>query len=487
MASDSPNEWASGEESDAHDAHDARGLRVSGLDGAAPGAGPAARGWRWGLRLGGGVALLTLIAVAAVALSPLLPRPAPPRPAKLAPVNVLALQVPASARKCLRAAAWSPDGARIAFVRDSACDPRATTDPNDPTALIFDAISGKLESAYPLARMILSAAAPPDAQVNISDVIWTPRGDQIAVLYTIFKPNGATEATASADGVALLTVRGIHAGRLRSSEEAPLPETNADPLTLTGPRTIAEWGMMEASASRRLLTVEPAYAYQWNPDGSLAPILLSSFPQPDRQDSVSLWRDGQMWLVNARVCSNGLETFLPQPYLALSLRRLAWSPDGAWLVGLSAGARYPLPDSSRTPTPRIAPADCAEGPAAEDVPLGPATDNGLRTAAKLPATGPNASISLAWRPDGKRLAAFVFSVGGEGSAILIYDCATGTLVRRYTAGQIPNTGQPGTGPAKNFWTFFTGGVWSPDGRRLLVETVGVGALPFILGPHALGE
>jgi hypothetical protein len=481
---DRPRDAAGDQPEDGPDPHD---LRATALDGAAAGG----RLWRWGLRLGGGVALLALIAVAAIALSPLIPRPAAPQPPPLA---LTALQLPAVARSCISGAAWSPDSARVAIVRDSVCDANAAHDLNDPSALVFDAASGKLLSAAPLALFLLTSGAPPKGQVALDGVVWSARGDQLAVLFTIFAPDPARGLAPASYGVALLTLRGatliltaFWAGNVAS-------ENFLDPLELPyGPQGVVEWNLRPGADGPRTLTVTPAYGYRWNPDGSLTP-LAQPVNQPGAASgstsaslaSFSMWSAGQLWAVNALLCSNGLNTFLPQPYLALTLSRLAWSPDGAYLVALSVAGRYPLPGAAPTSASTVTPAFCSGGPATESAPLAPMPDAGLRAAEPLAASPVNAAVSLAWRADGERLAAFTFNITGSGGAILIYDCRTGARLKRITASQIPITGDPGTGPAKNVATIFTGGTWSPDGRRLLVEATGAGAAAFILGQRALG-
>ncbi len=201
-----------------------------------------------------------------------------------------------------------------------------------------------------------------------------------------------------------------------------------------------------------------------------------------------MWVHGQVWAVNALNCADGKVRFLPRPYIALRLSTLVWSPDGRYITGVSAAGRYDAPGAPTTvtPTPPSPFAPCSTGPAPDLLPLAPAHDAGLRAALALTASPGVVSTDLEWRPDGQRLAALTFNVSAIGSEIVIYNCRTGAVIHQYTAGQLPINGKPGRGPAKNFKQAFTAGAWSPDGKRLLVEAVGTGAMPFILGPGALG-
>lgn len=470
-------------------------LRVTSLDGAAPAGRPTGRAWRWGLRLGGLVALLSLIAIAAVALSPLLPRPAPSKPA---PLDITALRFPEDARSCVMGGAWSPDSAQIAIMRSSGCDTKS-----GPTVLTFNGTTGALLNAFPLEAAIRQTSATPGATaetsvlVDLESIVWSPNGLQVAIPFLVFPASETTPLVTGpmTDGLALLTVRGQRSGDLSIWAYSPPSLQPFDPLTLTGPHTITEWDLWEGGR-QSALTVSPAYAYGWGADGALEPVALSggqnSPSSPAGAVAVSggfsLWRSGRLWAVNALTCAIGAEKFLPQPYIWLTLSTMAWSPDGRYLAQVSATGRYNAPGApaNATPEPSSTYAPCSEGPPPDLIPLAPARDAGLRATLALAASGGNGSVELEWRPDGRRLAALTFNVGGTGSAIALYDCRTGVLLRRYTAGQFPINGVPGTGPAKNFDTIITGGSWSPDGRRLLIEASGTGAAPFILGPGALG-
>jgi hypothetical protein len=465
-------------------------FQAAALDGAAPDGRHAGRAWRWGLRLGGAVALLGLIAVAAVALgpllAPLLPRPAAHKaPAPLR--DITALQIPPQARSCIVASAWSPDSAQVAIVRDSVCDSGARQNQPAPTALIFDGVTGQLVNGFSLDAKILQGIEPAsNARVNdlmeLNGVTWTPDSQQIAAPFSVFPMSGPGPMMF---GLAELTVRGPHIGDFQSTVGDVSPFISSDPPSHTTPHTITEWSLQ---AETRTLAVPPAYAYRWGADGALEPLAAAPGSPSGQAGAFSMWRSGRIWEVNALACAGGAMRFLPQPYIALRLATLAWSPDGRYLAQVSVTGRYDAPGAppNATPEPLTTPTACSAGPALESLSLAPAHDAGLRAVLPLAASTGNATVDLEWRPDGQRLAALTFNVSGLGSSMTLYDCRTGAMLRRYTAGQFPINGQPGTGPAKNYNAVFTGGAWSPDGRRLLIEAVGTGAVPFIMGPGALG-
>ena len=466
-------------------------LRRSALDGATPGGALAGRAWRWGLRLGGVVALLGLIAVAAVALSPLIPRPAPTKPA---PLDITALQIPAEARSCLVDGAWSPDGAQIALVRDSQCVPNATKP--GPTVMLFNGTTGALLNAFPLVSAVSQVSTPsgggaaPSERVILDHVAWSPDGIQLAIPFVVIPQSAASAMTI---GVALLTVRGPDVGALKLKTETVSSLSPPDSLAQAGQHSITEWDVQEGP---RALSVTPSYAYQWGANGDLEPVTPPATPGAPKgpaggvviSGGFSMWRHGLISTVNATLCDDGAEKFLPQPYVALDLSTLAWSPNGRYIAEVSASGRYDAPDApaNATPEPLTTSSACSPGPMPGQLPLAPMRDAGLRSELALVASRAGASADLEWRPDGQRLAAIGEEPVAGINAILIYDCRTGALLERYIAGQIPINGLPGTGPAKNFNDVFIGGSWSPNGRRLLIEATGTGAVPFILGPGALG-
>lgn len=463
------------------------GLSVSALDTAAEAGAVGARGrgrtWRWGLRLGGGVALLALLAVVAVAISPLIPRPAPPKSQPPPSLAVVPLQLPSGAPSDFTGEAWSPDGRSIALVLDSSSDPGATTNPSDSTALIFDSHSGQFLNGFPLDRMILPANAPSGAQVALRGVIWTADNQRIAVLFTVLEPDQNDTLSPTADGLALLTVRGPSLGRIVFSLDSPLIQPGAVPQTRDAPREVGVWDTYGGGLARQQRMVVDSLAYRWTDNGALVAMPSASAP-----GDLSLWRDGQLTLVNAFVCAGDTGKPQERPYLELSLSTLAWSPSEQYLTSLNATRSYDVPavnGPTPTPGPVTLTGACSAGPAYDSLEPGPRHDAGLVAAEALAASPNNSWAGLEWSPNGQRLAVFPFNMTGAGGAILIYDCHTGKLITRVTASQIALSGQPGSGPAKNFDTIFTGGVWSPDGRSLLIEASGVGARPFVLGPRAL--
>jgi WD40 repeat protein len=94
-------------------------------------------------------------------------------------------------------------------------------------------------------------------------------------------------------------------------------------------------------------------------------------------------------------------------------------------------------------------------------------------------TFPGSLLQLAWRPDGKLLAALYPNasapVGDSAFTISLYDTATGKLVKRLT----PDLSRLQVGES-GIETLS----WSPDGKRLLLIDNVYGAIT-IWGPGAL--
>jgi Tol biopolymer transport system component len=110
--------------------------------------------------------------------------------------------------------------------------------------------------------------------------------------------------------------------------------------------------------------------------------------------------------------------------------------------------------------------------------MAPAHDKGLSAAlGLLDAQGGN-QLTLAWSPDGRRLAVSNFAIAQDVGSLIVYDCASGATLQRFTGGQFGSNSKQ-YGATEN-------PIWSPDSSRLLLTVNGVVAKVVILGPAALG-
>jgi Tol biopolymer transport system component len=72
-----------------------------------------------------------------------------------------------------------------------------------------------------------------------------------------------------------------------------------------------------------------------------------------------------------------------------------------------------------------------------------------------------------------------FSPAQGTGAVVVYNCATGAALQRFTGDQFEATTAGGNYLTQN-------PVWSPDGSRLLLTISGPIAKLVILGPQSLG-
>lgn len=460
-------------------------------------AGGAARWGAWGRRLwraSGALAALTLIAVVVVALAPHIPLPAAPRPKP----QVVALRLSAALRDCVTDGAWSPDSQLVAVAASSACGtPYLGPIVSAKNLFLYSAATGRLTSAYPLDAAILAALtragqSTASTSINYGQVVWSPDGRSVAVRLQVF----SDQVTTSEAGVALVSVSGATPGQTRIALAPPTSATNAS-AAISGFDTptaasdlaatpITRWDF--AGLSTTSVYVAPGLAYQWLPDGalvaseSLGAAASSPAPGDSLPGAVSMWRSGYITLVNAAACAGGLTLGVPYtPYAQLTLATPVWSPDGHALLFLSTQARLPAPASAAQPP--ITTSACGAGPAPGALPAAPTHDQGLRAALASLSFAGASQLSLAWSPDGRRLA--VASVNASldeatGDLLTVYDCATGKTLARWSPAQFSEAVGSDVGP------LLYNPLWSPDGRRLLLSAYGGGGGRLIAQPASLG-
>jgi hypothetical protein len=379
---------------------------------------------------------------------------------------------------CLRDAAWSPNSRYIAFIGNARpCNP----DHFIPAQIdIYDARSRRLvRQLHPDTAVLaaLRAAAGPQASSGIyrpqvityQSLLWSPDGTRIALSFL---------AVASWDP-AQFPYDGLLA----------VPATGGAPHVLLRRETSGalgalylEWDLLAGRAivARRMPAIEPqpfsaapALAYAWQnggpafapmgmPAGSIPRLLrdLSPIGRPAGGTTVSIWQPGWLELDwesgSGDIHAVGLYTW----HTSFS----AWSPNGRYIVDrLSTAARIE-PLGFRTPAHSLV------NGALSKLPLLPVRDAGLEHVLEGLLDTPRGSGPpapwLAWRPDGRVLAAQAPS----GVGVAFYDCATGRLlgVRNPPAAGVTLSGE------------MAAPRWSPDGTMLVLPN---GAL---LTPGPLG-
>lgn len=485
------------------DPRDDDDLRVSPLDASdgrarsrLPAAlrGPALRRlWRWT----GAVAALALAAILIATLAPHLPRPAPSRPA---PIPYTALRVSPDVSRCMTSFSWSHDGRQIAALTSYDC---AAANPGVSAPVsklyIFNAATGAsaatIDIGEPLDLALRRAGIDTNATsqygVSFFDSAWSPDNHLIATQFAVYSDRMFV------DGVALATVNGAQAGHVAVLTNTPFVAGSPPPQQASGfaLAPTERWDLMTGAVSTVYL--QPALAYRWLPDDALvaAEPLAESANAPAPSDAgaptgdpiggeeFSLWRTGYVTLINATACDP--TTPLPAPYAEVTLGGVVWSPDGRYLLDVNVNARLLAPIAKAPAQSSTSPYGCIGGPALDQLPAAALHDKGLAVAVKrLDPTG-SQELSLAWSPDGRRLAALTIALNRSVGTAALYDCASGTRTHAFTSSEFynpdafSNSEDPTTG-------FVQAPVWSPDSSHLLLAVDGVTPQVIVLGPAALG-
>lgn len=488
-----------------HDEDD--GLRVGPLDTAdgrprprLPAAldGPALRRlWRWT----GAVAALALAAIVIVTLAPHLPRLAPGR---AAPIPYTALRVSPDVARCLSGFSWSRDSRQIAALASYDCaSPYLGASPPLSNLYIFNAATGArtatidIEGALEVAlrRVGMVTVATDQYGVSFYASVWSPDNRLLATQFVVFGSRMAVS------GVAVATLSGAQAGHVAVMLDTPIGEGAPPPPQQANAFALApteRWDLTTGAVSTVYL--QPALAYRWLPDDALVaaePLGVSSgAPAPSDVgaptgdpvggEGFSLWRTGYVSLINATDCDPAPSIApLPAPYAEISLEGVAWSPDGRYLLDVNVNARL-LATFARTHAQSVAQLKrCAVGPPPEQMPVAALHDRALAAAVKRLDPAGSQELSLAWSPDGRRLAALTLSLDHSVGSAALYDCASGTQTHAFTSGQFYNqddftSSDPTTG-------FVQTPAWSPDSSHLLLVVDGVTPQVVVLGPQALGR
>lgn len=472
-------------------------LHVSALDadqsqeGASrlPGLSPALRRvWR----ASGVVTVIALVAVAVALVAPHLPQ----LPTAHRQIPYTALQAPDVVANCLAGASWSRDGRQIAAVESNPCAAVGASAAPVPNLLIFDAATGKRVAQYSLdpaveaalARIGLSRSSGTGYDISYYESNWSPDGRLLAVEFGVYGEMGGDI------GVAVVTLTGAQRGHTRVMLE------DLNDTTLTHPSNgfalipMERWDI--ADGSHTTIYLQPALAYRWLPSD----VLVASDPLPananaptpsgptttvapafgagDQQD-INMWQSGTVVPVTAAVCGSDGATIGPlgTPYALLTLTTPAWSPDGRYLLDVFVQARLPTV-AGHPAQSGVGLSPCDSGPQPDQLPRAPYHDKALMAALRLlDAQGGN-QLTLAWSPDGGRLAVTTLNFAQNSGSLLIYSCASGQLIQNFSGADFEaDVAQ---------YSLAQNPVWSPDGRSLLLTIARPDAQVVILGPQALG-
>jgi hypothetical protein len=413
--------------------------------------------------------LAVLVVAAAVgAYARLSYHPATPEPAhpvlRLVPTNDLLY--------CIREIAWSPDGHYVAALGNAVPCGAA---PGSQAGLIsvYDAQSGRVVQKLHPDALVMGAPAvksgiaayttptigPPT--VDYSTLTWTPDGQALILSFTVIPSLASSSGPSYEHGTGVLR---LAAGQAASSA------VMIDTLTQYPDGDVERWDLQTGQPA--MVPAPPAAAaYQWNSDGSLSPIAAAaggSVGAPNSGQRFTVWQPGSLFYQEAP-SSTGLPTPLAQD-IVWNANISPISPDGRYFYLLLTTNGSLVPPSTQHPFAHekiLAPHDAALQALAQ-------TMVDVNNPALL-----HTQLLLAWRPDGKLLAALNPNarapVGDSAFTISLYDTATGKLVKRLT----PDLSGLQGGEGGNEML-----AWSPDGKHLLLADNIYGAIT-IWGPGAL--
>lgn len=390
--------------------------------------------------------------------------------------------------------AWSPDSKRVALLgcqsaRLGPCDAMQHYAPN--TVLIYAAATGKLVTRIAPDPPVLQelhvldptdVPAPPanglvpvleGVQLLYSAVLWSPDGRRLALpFFASVLPRAGLGLIWG--GIVLVDSDGTHPRALFAPNLA-----NASPLwdmVAGSPLPLAD-----ASASVTPLEIPPALTYGWDSHdtlvaqlplmpGALAPRLpLTSIGNPDGGQSFTIWQPGQILPVSGPGTAGGGSALFGYVY---NTTFVPWSPDGSRLAERSG--RHPAApldvSAVLVPLGRAPPQPASStrsGQLAQFDYL-PVRDPALQELLTLGSSASRFGASgwiVAWRPDGRALAAYgIANAGDVAKVVTLYDCVTGRILA--TLPPAPGGSAPLDG--------YNGGMlrWSPDGTRLLAYVQG---------------
>jgi hypothetical protein len=390
------------------------------------------------------------------------------------PQQIVTIRLKTDRLTCFADVAWSHDGTRVAAVGSESfgrC-------PGTGLVNIYTTATGKLTAQIREDGDILHAmyssypTSPQSAEIGYHHVLWSHDDRQLAVPFAITFPNAPSADTAPGfAGVMLLDIGGGAPARVLLH-----PTRGYAPYA-------ARWGLSAGSATlaspqvtgseyQIFASLPPAYSYSWDASGALVPAIpfTAQLPQPcgypvgnpAGDGAISIWQLGEAALWVSSADGKGTPVF-PGAY-TWQTAFAAWSPDGRYLLDDTQLLFRTEPIGKTPPS-----AAGLSALALERAPVAPIRDRALQAVyAGMVADAFDPArqhVALAWRPDGRYLAALpeTFfagqSAGPTSHAVTVYDCASGTPVRTLTPPPAP--AQPG---------FSAQGVlyWSPDGSRLLL-------------------
>lgn len=386
---------------------------------------------------------------------------------------------------CVEQLAWSPDSTQVAVLGNTATCGASSEGEQSTGIYIYDARTGDLAQRLQPDSSLAGSSAVQDAiaksvsnayntpQLEYMGMVWTPDGKALLLPYRILTsaPNAATPTYVTG-----LMRLGVHSSTLTNVWLDP-PQTSPD--------IVSERWDLTTGTPVRLPWPGAASAYSWTSDGALATDSApagAAIGTPDGGQSFSIWQPGVLLYQDsqANLASAGPATETPvQGDVGWSPTIMALSPDGHYFYAYFSYAFDAFDSLTPPSTQRVSPSEPTLAP----------RDKALLTLAQqmTQATGDitqQPGFAVAWRPDGKLLAAVSLNVkfaqtttAPSALTVSIYDTTTGQMVKQFT----PDWSGLTTGNSSRETV-----TWSPDGKRLLLEDNVYGEIT-IWGPGALPQ
>ena len=384
---------------------------------------------------------------------------------------------------CVGLVTWSPDSTQIAVLGNTQTCGASSEGEQTTGIYIYDARNGALVQRLEPDNSLAGSPAVQDAiaksvsnayntpELSYMGMVWTPDGKALLLPYRILTsaPNAAVPTYVTG-----LMRLGIKSAALTSVWLDPPHDS---------PDIVAERWDLTTGAPAQLPLPAVVSAYTWTSDGALVAATApadAAIGTPAGGQSFSVWQPGYLLYQGSleNLTTPGPATTTPvQGDVGWSPTIMALSPDGHYFYAYFSYAFVAF--DSLTP------------PSTQHVPPGEPTlaprDQALLALAQrmTQATGDltqQPGYAVAWRPDGKLMAAVSLNVNvaqtttaPSALAVSVYDTASGQMVKQFT----PDWTGLATGNASQETV-----MWSPDGKRLLLQDNVYGAIT-IWGPGAL--
>jgi WD40 repeat protein len=368
--------------------------------------------------------------------------------------------------RCVVDVAWSPQADRIAVLgyAQNCPAPKDTVGSDHPVAVvsIYDATTLKLlDQLHPddaIHQSVPSSTNPSALTLQYEGMLWSPDGTSLA--FPFVQPHGPFSEVVT---VGLVTTSLTHQQtRVYSVVEVAATETQA--------AKAAEWDLTQAQPALRLVQIPPAYAYAWQSGGALVPVgprpssALPAVAAPHQpigvptDPSFSIWQPG-----DARLFPLGRVVGCTLPVLDYYNFWGAWSPDGRYII-IPVSNDFSVAQAGQQGSCALvwfAVRDAALQAVYQALHVRSASADRIL------------SMPIAWRPDGKVLAAWVSAPqsSGSGQAVTMFDCASGKTLATLQPVSEPQFQLVGNPPLDS------GAMrWSPDGTHLLLFAPSLGTI-----------